>query len=143
MYSTIKLSIFMAAIILVGKTPLANAEQNNATLASDKQSQHKDVKVKPVYLVAQFSVTDVENYTELYAKPTVQQLIAVGAELLAMSRDPEVLEGKWDHKSTVIIKFPSMAVLKNWYSSKEYQEVKNIRISKLTDGGNMILVPAY
>jgi len=143
MYSTIKLSIFMAAIILVGKTPLANAEQNNATLASDKQSQHKDVKVKPVYLIAQFSVTDVENYTELYAKPTVQQLIAVGAELLAMSRDPEVLEGKWDHKSTVIIKFPSMAVLKNWYSSKEYQEVKNIRISKLTDGGNMILVPAY
>jgi len=138
----------MAAIFLVGKPPLANAAQDNTLINGDSPSQHEEVDLaertsqsKPVYLLAQFSVRDVEQYTEQYARPTVQQLQAIGAELLAMSRDPEILEGKWDHKSTVIIKFPSMAVLEKWYSSKEYQDVKEIRINKLTNGGNMVLVP--
>jgi uncharacterized protein (DUF1330 family) len=138
----------MVAIFFVGQTLLANAAQNNTVIASNTQSQPKETYVaesasqsKPVYLVAQFTVTDVENFGEQYGKPVTQQLENIGAKFLAISKNPEVLEGKWNHKSTVIIEFPSMDVLRKWYASKEYKKIKDIRIKNLTSGGNLILLP--
>ena len=150
MYNTIKSSIFLLAIILVVKISMANAAEDTTPLAGDMQTQHKEIdltentsRLKPVYLVVQLNIPDVESYTKQYAIPVVQQLQDIGAKLLAASPDPQVLEGKWQHKSTVIIEFPSMSVAKKWYSSEQYKPYKDIRINKLTEGGNLVLVPGY
>ena len=152
MYKTIKYSIFLVTIILVGTTLVANAEQDITQLTGDKQTQHEKIdpeettsRLNPVYLVAQLTIPiqNVENYTKQYAIPVVQQLQDIGAKILAGSSEPQVLEGKWEHKSTVIIEFPSMSVAKKWYSSEEYKPYRDIRINKLTEGGNAVFVPGY
>ncbi len=150
MYGTLKFSIFLVVVFLVGKIQVMNAAQDTKQLADDVQLQQGEVelakttsRLTPVYLVAQFSISDIESYTRQYAKPVVQQLQDIGARLLAGSPEPQVLEGKWVHKSTVIIEFPSMSVAKKWYSSVEYKPYRDIRINKLTEGGNMVLVSAH
>jgi uncharacterized protein (DUF1330 family) len=67
----------------------------------------------------------------------------IGAKVLAASSESQVLEGKWEYKSTVIIEFPSMSVAKKWYSSEEYKPLRDIRINELTEGGNLVLVPGF
>ena len=150
MYKIIKFSIFLVTIILIGKTLVANAEQDIIQKVGDLQMQHGKIdpdettsQLKSVYLIVQLTIPNAESYTKGYAIPVVQQLQAIGAKLLAVSPDPQILEGKWEHKSTVIIKFPSMSVAKKWYSSEEYKPYKDIRVNKLTQGGNLVLVPGY
>ena len=147
MYNTIKFSIFLLAIILVGKIPVANAAQDTTPLAVDMQTQldrsETTSRLTPVYLIVNHTVSDVESYTKRYAIPVVQQLQAIGAKLLAVSSEPQFLEGKWEHKSTVIIEFPSMSVAERWYSSEEYKPLKDLRINELTEGGNLVLVPGF
>ncbi|MBL4773917.1 MAG: DUF1330 domain-containing protein [Alcanivoracaceae bacterium] len=150
MYNTIKFSIFLVAIILVGKIPVANAALDTTPIAGDMQTKHEKIdlaetksQLNPVYLIVQHTVLDVESYTKLYAIHVGQQLQDIGAKILAVSSEPQVLEGKWEHKSTVIIRFPSMSVAKKFYSSEEYKPYRDIRINKLTEGGNLVLVPGY
>ena len=150
MHNTIKFSIFLIVIILVGKIPEAKAVQNITTLADDKQTQHEELdraemtsQSKPAYLIVQHTVSDVESYTKRYAIPVVQQLRDIGAKILAVSSEPQILEGKGGYKSIVIIEFPSMSVAKKWYSSEKYKPYKDLRINKLTEGGNLVLVPGF
>ena len=149
MYNTIKFSIFLIAIILVGKATGVNAAHDIKQSTGDK-TQHEKIdraeptsRSKPVYLIVQHTVSDIESYTNLYAIHVGKQLQDIGAKILAVSYEPQILEGKSDHKSTVIIEFPSMSVAKKWYSSEEYKPYKELRINKLSEGGNLELVPAY
>ena len=111
--------------------------------SADINSVETTNRKKPVYLIVQLTVPDTEAYTTRYAIPVVQQLRDVGAKLLAASPEPLVLEGKWDHKWTVIIEFPSMSVAKNWYSSEKYKPFRDIRVNEVTEGGNMVFVSGY
>jgi uncharacterized protein (DUF1330 family) len=96
-----------------------------------------------VYMVVQLDVKNHERYIQRYAIPVIEQLRKAGVEVLAVSAAPKVLEGTWSGNWTVILRFPSMAVAESWYGSEEYQPLKSLRISELTDGGSVILVDAF
>jgi len=50
----------------------------------------------------------------------------------------EVLEGSWTPKELIIIEFPSMQELKNWYDSAEYRPLIDLR--KAAARGNLIAI---
>jgi uncharacterized protein (DUF1330 family) len=49
-----------------------------------------------------------------------------GGEWIVHGTQPEVLEGPWS-ADLVIIGFPSLNAARNWYASKAYQEILELR----------------
>jgi len=95
-----------------------------------------------VYLVAQIDIKDYQAYMKKYGKPVTQLLRDAGAEILVASRKAKVLEGEWTGNWTVITKFPNAGSANAWYNSKEYQFFKKMRVEKLTNSGNIMLLPS-
>ena len=48
------------------------------------------------------------------------------------------MEGKWEYKRNVVIKFPSVQKAKEFYNSEEYQPIKKIRIDN--SDSNLIII---
>lgn len=77
------------------------------------------------YVVANFRITDTESYAAY--PPLVRPMLAAhGAEVLAVDRESEVIEGEAGH-NTVVIRFPSKDAARAFYSSPEYQEIIHLR----------------
>ena len=76
-------------------------------------------------IVDELTVTDQEKIREYIIKAAAT-LKANGGELLA-SGVPEVLEGNWQPKRCVLVKFKNMENLKNWWNSEEYRALIPIR----------------
>ncbi len=86
------------------------------------------------YVVANFSITDAEVYSAY--PPLVRPMLAAhGAEVLAVDRDSEVVEGQAGH-NTVVIRFPSKEAARAFYDSPEYREIVALR----TDNSDGFLV---
>ncbi len=85
------------------------------------------------YLVTEIEITDPAGYEE-YRKGVGATLAAYGGRnLVRPGGKMEVLEGDWVPKRLVILEFPSIAQLKAWYDSPEYQEILPLRL-KSTPG---------
>ena len=97
----------------------------------------------PAYLVAQLEIKNREEYIQRYGLPILAMFEDVGAEVLAASPAPKVLEGEWAGNWTVVIRFPSMQAAQDWYNSPEYQPLKELRINELTEGGSVALVEGF
>jgi uncharacterized protein (DUF1330 family) len=82
--------------------------------------------VVAAYVVANVEVTDPVAYEEYRAK-VPGTIAAFGGRYLARAGAAEVLEGDWIPKRFVILEFPSLARLKAWYNSPEYQLLLKIR----------------
>ena len=67
----------------------------------------------------------------------------IGAQVVAVSPAPKVLEGSGDGTWTVVIRFLSMMVAEAWYNSPEYQPLKNLQINELTKGGAAVFVEGF
>ena len=80
----------------------------------------------PAYLIAEIEVSDLETYEEYRRQvaPTVEQY---GGRFLVRGGGVHGLEGEWTPKRLVVIEFPDMAKLKEWYQSDEYERLKRIR----------------
>ena len=86
------------------------------------------------YVVANFSITDAQGYAAY--PPLVRPMLAAhGAEVLAVDRESEVIEGEAGH-NTVVIRFPSKEAARAFYDSPEYQEIVRLR----TDNSDGFLV---
>ncbi len=83
------------------------------------------------YLIAQMEVTDPETYEEYRGQvaPTVERY---GGRFLVRGGAVQELEGEWTAKRMVVIEFPDMASLREWYQSDEYERLKRIRQSSST-----------
>ena len=86
----------------------------------------------PAYMVADVEWHDeaalkkyVEGHSELLAK--------FGGEILAASKDIDIVEGDWKFRQLVIFKFPSKKNFRAWYTSKEYAPRLALRL-KHADG---------
>ncbi|MBN4075747.1 MAG: hypothetical protein COA71_13160 [SAR86 cluster bacterium] len=99
-------------------------------------------KDKPVYLVANLAVKDLEDFIQRYGAGVMPQLQKAGAEILAAAQ-PQLLEGNQGINRTVLIRFPNADIANNWYSSEEYQPLKNLRINELTTSGSAVFVEAF
>ena len=80
----------------------------------------------PAYLIADIEVTDPVGYDE-YKKRVPAVIAAHGGRYLARGGASEVLEGTWRPKRSAIIEFPSLASMKAFWESPEYQPLREIR----------------
>ena len=61
-----------------------------------------------------------------------------GGEYLVRAGEFKSLEGIWNFKRNVIIKFPSYEKALEWYNSDEYNKIKNLRLNNTE--GNLIII---
>jgi uncharacterized protein (DUF1330 family) len=78
------------------------------------------------YLIADIHVTDPAGYEE-YKKRAPAIIAAHGGRYLARGGASEVLEGTWRPRRSAILEFPSLAALRAFWDSPEYQPVRAIR----------------
>ncbi len=58
------------------------------------------------------------------AKPLIE---THGGRYLAIEREPEIAAGEWPFVRTIIVRFPSLAAARAWWTSPEYQELAPLR----------------
>lgn len=78
------------------------------------------------YVLADIEVTDPAAFEE-YRQGVSATVTAFGGRYLTRGGKVEVLEGAWTPKRLVILEFPSMARLKEWYDAPEYQPLLELR----------------
>ncbi len=78
------------------------------------------------YLIADIEVTDVAGYEE-YKQRVPAVIAAFGGRYLVRGGTTEVLEGTWQPKRNAVIEFPSMASLKAFWESADYQPLRELR----------------
>jgi len=97
----------------------------------------------PGYLIAQIRIRDYAQYIERYARPVISMIARHGGEVLVASRSAECKEGEWPANWTVVIRFPSVQVVHEFYASPEYAPLKALRIDELTDGGAVAIAEGF
>ena len=95
---------------------------------------------KPAYFLVQVKAKNMEELSNRYAQYAIPSLIKFGGEMIAGTPTPTVLEGKFDGSWVAALRFPSLEMAKTWYNSSEYQPLKELRVSELTESGQILLV---
>lgn len=123
-----KTSLLAATAIAVGLATSAVAEEGTA----------------PVYLLANLSIGDFEEYMAQYGAPVTPQLLAAGAEIIVATPQVDVLEGSYTPNWSVVVRFPDKDAAMEWYNSDEYQVLIPVR-KELTDeaASTMVLAPQF
>lgn len=82
----------------------------------------------PAYLIADETITDPDTFEDYKRQvlPTIEQY---GGRFLSRGATVKVLEDTrgWSPGRMVIVEFPDMATLKQWYDSDGYAAVREIR----------------
>ena len=77
-------------------------------------------------IVDQLGITDPDTMQE-YAKGVGATVAKFGGEALARSDQCELLEGDYQPRLVIVLRFPDMDALKGWYDSDDYAELKAMR----------------
>ena len=80
----------------------------------------------PAILIADIDVTDPAVYED-YKKANPDVVNKYSGRYLALGCETRVLEGDWDLHRTIVIEFPSMQILNEFYDSEEYSALRQIR----------------
>ena len=64
-------------------------------------------------------------------------IAAFGGRYLTRGGATEVLEGDWTPRRLVILEFPTMVRLKEWYNSAEYAPLLSLR--KASSSSNLVI----
>jgi uncharacterized protein (DUF1330 family) len=91
----------------------------------------------PGYLIADIEITDQDMYDE-YGKVVPATIEKYGGEYIIRGGTAEALEGDWNPKRIVVLKFESLDKAKEWYNSEEYQAILRLRTN--ASNGNAIMV---
>jgi uncharacterized protein (DUF1330 family) len=86
---------------------------------------------QPAYFIAHITVDDVDGYRQ-YEKGFFPVLKPYGARFITYDDNVTVLEGEREGGRTILIEFPSDAVLMEWWNSPEYVELAKLRIASCT-----------
>ena len=84
----------------------------------------------PAYVISEVEMRDVEGF-EAYRTLAAKTIAQYGGCYLVRGGKAELAEGNLPPKSIVIVEFPTMARLKEWYASAEYAEALKIRADAL------------
>ena len=71
------------------------------------------------YIIVQINVKNSENYKEYlqYVTPIASKY---GGEYIVRAGNFEIMEGEWNHKRNVVIKFPSVELLAVYFPVLQY-----------------------
>lgn len=80
------------------------------------------------YVIGHVSVIDNEKWS-MYRTAVPETLVPWGGELLLRGTLEKVLAGNHAHSDTVVISFPNIESLNNWFESSDYQALIPLRES--------------
>ena len=80
----------------------------------------------PAYMIARIKVTDPEQYKK-YIAVTPGILANFGAKFIARGGETVTLEGPEETSRMVLVEFPSLDKITEFYNSTEYQEAIKLR----------------
>ena len=83
------------------------------------------------YLLAQVEVSDMQQYRK-YTARTPAIIAKFGGRFLTRGGEVVTLEGEAPAGRIVLIEFPSLERVQEFYASEEYQEVKELRLPAST-----------
>ncbi|MEK9691163.1 MAG: DUF1330 domain-containing protein [Pelagibacteraceae bacterium] len=89
------------------------------------------------YVIAQLKVTNSENYKEYVSKVT-EVVKKFDGEYLVRNGKFQCFDGEQHFPRIVVIKFPTYERALEWYNSKEYEPVKQLRLDN-SEGTNIII----
>jgi uncharacterized protein (DUF1330 family) len=78
------------------------------------------------YVIGHISVKDAEKWDQ-YRSQVPATLEPWGAEPVLRGKLASVLAGAHSHTDTVVIRFPDMEAVSNWYASPAYQALIPLR----------------
>ena len=78
------------------------------------------------YVVSEVEMRDAGEF-EAYRRLAAKTIAQYGGRYLVRGGKAELAEGNLPAKAIVIVEFPSMARLKEWYASPEYAEARKLR----------------
>lgn len=78
------------------------------------------------YLIAMIEVTDMEQYKK-YIAVTPRVLEKFGGKFVARGGETVTLEGPHEPRRVVLVEFPSLDRIKEFYASAEYREAIKLR----------------
>ena len=89
------------------------------------------------FAIFNIEIKKPEEYKEYVdkVKPIAEKF---GGEYIVRGGETTIVEGNWTHPRTVVIKFPSYEKALEWYSSEEYQPIKQIRLENAVANGIII-----
>ena len=89
------------------------------------------------FAIFKIEIKKPEEYKEYVeqVKPIAEKF---GGEYIVRGGETTIVEGNWTYPRTVVIKFPSYEKALEWYSSEEYQPVKQIRLDNAVANGIII-----
>jgi uncharacterized protein (DUF1330 family) len=86
----------------------------------------------PAYYIGEHIVSNFAVFDE-YLSKVVPMIERFGGRYLTKAGSHEILEGDWKPNRVVIIEFPDIASIKNWYGASEYRPLIELRRSAATD----------
>jgi uncharacterized protein (DUF1330 family) len=89
------------------------------------------------YVIAIVDIKDPERY-QGYREMVLPTITAYGGRFIARGGRTEALEGAWAPRRVVIVEFPSLERVKEWWASPEYAGAKALR--QATSEGTLIVV---
>jgi uncharacterized protein (DUF1330 family) len=84
----------------------------------------------PAYVIVNVDVLD-EEAGLAYASVAQKSILSHGGRYLVAGATPQPVEGTWDAARFVVIEFPGMDRIHEWYDSAEYRQARNIREGKV------------
>ncbi|WP_310723597.1 DUF1330 domain-containing protein [Streptomyces sp. N2A] len=87
----------------------------------------------PAYAIINVDVLD-EQAGLAYADVAQKSILSHGGRYLVAGPTPEPVEGTWDSSRVVVIEFPDMDRIREWYDSPEYRRARAIREGKVRVG---------
>ena len=84
------------------------------------------------YWIGAHAIADAAAFDD-YLRQVIPMIERHGGRYLTRAGAHEVLEGEWWPNRVVVVEFPSMAALKGWYDSAEYQPLIAMRRAAATD----------
>ena len=78
------------------------------------------------YIIAEVIITDLEKMLK-YREWSSKAMQEFGAEVLVRGGEIEVLEGDWNPKRLVVLRFASRAVAHAYYHSETYTHARKLR----------------
>jgi uncharacterized protein (DUF1330 family) len=80
------------------------------------------------YAVVDVEIRDIEAYLA-YQKAVSMLLEAAGARYLARGGEYRVFAGNWEHRRMIIVEFPSLSAMEDFFGSEGYRSLEPQRLS--------------
>lgn len=87
----------------------------------------------PAYVIVNVDVLD-EEAGLAYASVAQESILDHGGRYLIAGSTPEPVEGVWNSSRVVVIEFPDMHRIQEWYASPAYRRAREIREGKVRVG---------